>query len=164
MKTQTPSTETLKEEEKKILKFTLENENKKEFNMTLSYGKVYLSIFIEDLQTFPALSYELKTTLDNLKKSDENFLIFPSIERLVNGIELSIKNKNFSIKYDEKENLMTFSIKNDFFKNNEAILKIPLKEQDLQVQMSSLIKAVMNLQKENKELKEKLESIEKKNS
>ena len=57
---------------------------------------------------------------------------------------------------------MKFSIKNDFFINNEAILKIPLKEQDLKVQMNSLIKAVMNLQKENKELKEKIELFERK--
>ena len=57
---------------------------------------------------------------------------------------------------------MKFSIKNDFFINNEAVLKIPLKEQDLKIQMNSLIKAVVNLQKENKELKEKIELFEKK--
>ena len=159
MKTQTP--EDIKEE-KKILKFTLENENKKDYNLILTYGKDYLTILIENLKIFPISFYELNTTLDNLKKKDENFLIFQSIERLVNGIELCIKNKNYSIKYDEIENLMKFSIKNDFFINNEAILKIPLKEQDLKVQMNSLIKAVMNLQKENKELKEKIELFERK--
>ena len=58
-----------------------------------------------------------------------------------------------------------FEIKNEFFENGVAKIKIPLKEQDLKVQVECLTKVVANLREELKKYKnaeEELKKIQKK--
>ena len=50
--------------------------------------------------------------------------------------------------------MFVLSLENDFFENKIANIEIPLKEQDLKVQVNYLIQVISNLKKEINELKQ----------
>ena len=114
--------------------------------MKIRYGKTNLILFIESLNDFPRKYYELNTFLSTLQKQDENFLLFQNCEKLVIAIKKCINGKKYKI--SSTDEIFKLSIENDFFENNLATINIPSKEQDLNVQVNSLIQVISNLQKD----------------
>ena len=79
---------------------------------------------------------------------DENFLMFKNAEKFIKKIKTFIQSENYSVVFDEEENVIIFEIKNDIFENGAARIKIPEHERDLNVQVESLTKIVSELRKE----------------
>ena len=133
------------EKELSIEELTLDIDSNLKYKMKIRYGKTNLILFIESLNDFPRKYYELNTFLSTLQKQDENFLLFQNCEKLVIAIKKCINGKKYKI--SSTDEVFKLSIENDFFENNLATINIPSKEQDLNVQVNSLIQVISNLQK-----------------
>ena len=107
---------------------------------------------MEKLNEFPVLNYELETTLKELQNKEDNLILFNSTKKLVRGIKTCIETKKY--KYSGSDSIFVLSLENDFFENKIANIEIPLKEQDLKVQVNYLIQVISNLKKEINELKQ----------
>ena len=139
-------------------KFKVKSSSEKSYNLTVLYKEDNFVFTLEDMADFPVKVFELKGTLKELKEIDDNFCIFRNTERLVNGIKACIDLNKYSIKLDEKEDIILFEIKNEFFENGSVIIKIPEKEQDLKLQVECLTKVVAELKEgpKNNKNREKL--------
>ena len=132
-------------------KFTLKSE-KSSFDFTIIDTNKELTLKIEDLKDFPIKIYELKIEFEKLKQIDDNFFMFKTSERFINAIKSCIQSENYSISIDKEENAAIFLMKNDFFDNGGAKIKIPEKEQDLKSQVEALTKIVSEMKNERKKL------------
>ena len=121
------------------------------YNLTLGCESSTINFLVEKLNDFPILYYELNTSLEELYEKDENLCLFNSIKRLIHAIKTCIETEKYS--FSENEFCFTLIIENDFFENKKANIEIPIKEQDLKIQLNSLIKIVSELKKEINELK-----------
>jgi hypothetical protein len=121
------------------------------YNLTIGSENSKINIFVEKLNDFPILYYELNTSLEELYEKDENLSIFNSIKRLIHGIKTCIESEKYS--FSENEFNFILTIENDFFENKKANIEIPIKEQDLKIQINSLTKIISELKKEINELK-----------
>ena len=130
------------------IKIKVKSSSEKSYNLILLHKDDNFVLTLEDLADFPVKVYELKGSLKELKEIDDNFCIFKNTERLVHGIKACIDLDKYSIKPDEKEDIIIFEIKNEFFENGSAIIKIPEKEQDLKLQVECLTKVVAELKEE----------------
>ena len=139
-----------KEANSNKFKFKVKSSSEKSYNLTVLYKEDNFVFTLEDMADFPIKVFELKGTLKELKEIDDNFCIFRNTERLVNGIKACIDLNKYSIKLDEKEDIILFEIKNEFFENGSVIIKIPEKEQDLKLQVECLTKVVAELKEEPK--------------
>lgn len=130
------------------INFKLQPNSEHPFNFTLFNKEDDLTFNFQDTKDFPIKFFELKISLKELKELDDNFFIFKNTERLINGIKTCIESEKYTLKYDEKENCIIFEIKNEFFQNGSAIIKIPEKEQDLKTQVDGLTKMLGEMKKE----------------
>ncbi len=150
-----------KEKEFKTEEFTLDIDTNQKYKMKISYGKINLIFFIESLNDFPRQYYELNTFLSTIQKQDENFYLFQNCEKLVRAIQKCIKGRKYKISCTNE--MFKLTIENDFFENNFATINIPSKEQDLNVQVNSLIQVISNLKKDlektNNDLKKTNEEL-----
>ena len=121
------------------------------YNLTIGSENSKINIFVEKLNDFPILYYELNTTLEELYEKDENLSLFNSIKRLIHGIKTCIESEKYS--FSENEFNFILTIENDFFEDKKANIEIPIKEQDLKIQINSLTKIISELKKEINELK-----------
>ena len=153
-----PTPEEIENEELKKQQFSLENDSKLSFKMIISYGNTSINFFVESLNDFPIRYYELNTFLKTLQKQDENFFLFNSPQKLVISIEKCIKLKKYKISSNDE--MLKLSIENDFFENNLATINIPLKEQDLKIQVNSLINVILNLKEELKQTNELIKQLQ----
>ena len=136
------------------MNFTLKSE-KTSYNFNLIDKEGELTFKFQNLNEFPIKIYELKIDFEKLKQYDENFDVFTRSERLTKTIKASIDTNNYSVSFNEEENMVIFEIKNIIFDNGVAKLKIPEKEQDLETQVESLTKIVSELRKEIQNIKMK---------
>ena len=134
-------------------KFTLKSKSSYNYNFIISNKEEDLFITLESLKEFPVRVYELKTSFKTLQEADENFFVFRNTEKLIKGIKSCIESDKYSLDYNEEENMMILEIKNEFFDNGSAYIKIPEKEQDLKTQVNCLTKAVAELRNELKNVK-----------
>ena len=79
--------------------------------------------------------------------------MFKRVDRLIKTIKMCIQNDNYSLNFDKEENVIIFEIKNDFFDEGGAKIKVPEKEQDLKTQVEALTKTVSEMRKEIQNLK-----------
>ena len=135
------------------LKFTLKSKSSDTYNIIISNKEEDLFITLENLKDFPAKIYELKASFKELKELDENFCVFINFKKLINGIKSCIESDQYNLDYNEEENNMILEVKNPFFENGVAKIKIPEKEQDLKTQVDCLTKVVAELKTELKNLK-----------
>ena len=131
--------------------FTLKSDNSS-YDFTILENNKELTLKIEDLKEFPIKIYELKIEFEKLKQIDDNFFMFKTSERFINAIKSCIQSENYSISIDKEENAAIFLMKNDFFDNGGAKIKIPEKEQDLKSQVEALTKIVSEMKNERKKL------------
>jgi len=131
--------------------FTLKSENSS-YDFTIIDNNKEITLKIEDLKEFPIKIYELKIEFEKLKQIDDNFFMFKTTERFINAIKSCIQSENYSICIDKEENSAIFLMKNDFFDNGGAKIKIPEKEQDLKSQVEALTKIVSEMKKESKKI------------
>lgn len=127
--------------------FTLKGE-KTTYDLTIINKEEELTFKVENVKEFPIKLYELKIQFEKLKEMDENFLMFKNAEKFIKKIKTFIQSENYSIIFDEEENVIVFEIKNDIFENGAAKIKIPEHERDLNAQVESLTKTVSELRKE----------------
>ena len=121
------------------------------YNLTIGSENSKINIFVEKLNDFPILYYELNTSLEELYEKDENLSIFNSIKRLIHGIKTCLESEKYS--FSENEFNFILTIENDFFEDKKANIEIPIKEQDLKIQINSLTKIISELKKEINEFK-----------
>lgn len=154
MKTPTPISKPVK------IKFTVKTKSSESYSFIMYNKEEDLFITIQSLKDFPVKIYELKTSFKELKELDENFFIFRNTEKLINGIKSCIDLNKYTVEYNRDENKIFLDLKNEFFENGVARIKIPEKKQDLKTQVDSLTKVVSELReelqnyKENKKAKE----------
>ena len=113
------------------MNFTLKSE-KTSYNFNLIDKEGELTFKFQNLNEFPIKIYELKIDFEKLKQYDENFDVFTNSVRLTKTIKASIDTNNYSVSFNEEENLVIFEIKNIIFDDGVAKLKVPEKEQDLE--------------------------------
>ena len=123
------------------LKFTLKK-SEDSYNFFILHKGDNVIFTLEDLKDFPIRRYELKTSFEELKKLDENFFIFRTEERLLNGIKKCIDSEKYSLEINEEEKYITIELQNEFFEKGIAKIKVPEKDQDLKEQVESLTKEV----------------------
>ena len=128
------------------MNFTLKSE-KTSYNFNLIDKEGELTFKFQNLNEFPIKIYELKIDFEKLKQYDENFDVFTNSVRLTKTIKASIDTNNYSVSFNEEENLVIFEIKNIIFDDGVAKLKVPEKEQDLETKVESLTKIVSELRK-----------------
>ena len=134
------------------LNFKLKQNSEQTYSFTIFNIEENITFVFEDLKNFPMKVFELKISLNDLKELDDNFFGFKNAKLFLNGIKKCIESEKYSVKYDENENNIVFEIKNDFFENGNAIIKIPEKEKDLKTQVECLTKMVSELRNQMKEL------------
>jgi len=134
------------------MNFTLKSE-KTSYNFNLIDKEGELTFKFQNLNEFPIKIYELKIDFEKLKQYDENFDVFTNSVRLTKTIKASIDTNNYSVSFNEEENLVIFEIKNIIFDDGVAKLKVPEKEQDLETKVESLTKIVSELRKEMQNIK-----------
>ena len=139
----------------KRLHFKLNEKSEQPYHFTVLYKEDDITIIIEETKTFPIKIFELKTSLKDLKELDDNFSVFKNCERFINGIKNCVESEKYTVKYNQEENCVLFEMKNDFFDNGNAYIKIPEKEKDLKTQVECLTKMVSELRKELKETNDK---------
>lgn len=132
--------------------FTLKAENTT-YDFTLINKGEELTFKFENLKEFPIKLYELKIELEKLKQMDENFLMFKNSEMFIKKLKTFIQHENYTVNYNEEENVVIFEIKNEIFDNGVAKIKIPEQEQDLKAKVESLTKTVSELRKEIQKIK-----------
>ncbi len=108
---------------------------------------------LQDINEFPIKLYELKITYEKLKEEEENFNMFKTVEKFITILNKCIQSENYSLNFDKEKNIIIFEIKNEFFENGSAKIKIPWKEQDLKSQVEALTKIVCEMRKEIKNSK-----------
>ena len=138
------------------------NFNLDSYNFTISNEEDNLTLIVESLKDFPRKIFELKCSFQDLQKMDKNFENFINAEKFIkNGINKTMKSKNYSIQYDENENCIIFEMKHDIFDEDSAAkIKIPEKQQDLKTQVNSLTKVVSELRKKLLDNEKNLKSKE----
>jgi len=130
-----------------------ENNSEESYNFIALNNEENLTFTLEDLKDFPVKIYELKITFKELKEKDENFFVFRNAEKLMGGIKICIESENYKVENNKEENYVIFEMKNDFFENGVAKIKIPEKEQDLKTQVKCLTRVVAELRSELKKTK-----------
>ena len=126
------------------LDFTLDNDSKNIYKMILSYGKMKIFFFIESVKE-TSRYYELSTFLKNIQNKDKNLYLFSSAEKLVSAIKKCIETKKY--KYTADNEFFKLIIQNDFFEDEQAIITIPLG------QNQNLVDIFLNLKEELEKLK-----------
>ena len=102
---------------------------------------------MQDINEFPIKIYELKINYEKLKQIEENFNMFKTKEKFIIILNKYIQSENYSLIFDKEDNMIIFEIKNEFFENGSAKIRIPEKEQDLKTQVESLTKIVSEMRK-----------------
>ena len=101
--------------------FTLTSESSSQYKMKLIYNNSKMVFFVEKLNEFPVLNYELETTLKELQNKEDNLILFNSTKKLVRGIKTCFETKKY--KYSGSDSMFVLSLENDFFENKLQILK-----------------------------------------
>lgn len=126
------------------------------YRLTIINEKDDITFIIENLKDFPVKIYELKTTLNELKKKEDCFYGFITAEKFVNnGIKKSIDGNKIALVYSQENKCITLEMRHDIFDADYiAKIKIPEKEQDLKEKVDSLTDIVSELRDKIKKIEE----------
>ena len=94
------------------------------YKLNIHYSDKDLIFLIDDIENEEIKLYKLKTTLENLKKKNEDFYLFQSTQKFIEIMSVCIESNNYSIEL-KKNNTLILDIKNDFFKNKSLQIEIP---------------------------------------
>ena len=94
------------------------------YKLNIHYSDKDLIFLIDDIENEEIKLYKLKTTLENLKKKNEDFYLFQSTQKFIEIMSVCIESNNCSIEL-KKNNILILEIKNDFFKNKSLQIEIP---------------------------------------
>lgn len=143
----------------------IENNENEKFKLTISYNSNYIQFQIEDLISFPKKEYILNTSLEELQKINRYFLFFQSTQETSQILIKSSKNKNLFI--INENNIYKIKIINPV-NGEEFSFAIPKKEIGIKEQleiftplMNKMSKKIDILEKDNKELRQKISELEK---
>ena len=94
------------------------------YKLNIHYSDKDLIFLIDDIENEEIKLYKLKTTLENLKKKNEDFYLFQSTQKFIEIMSVCIESNNCSTEL-KKNNILILEIKNDFFKNKSLQIEIP---------------------------------------
>ena len=123
------------------------------YNFSIFSKEDELTFKLQDINEFPIKIYELKINYEKLKQIEENFNMFKTKEKFIIILNKCIQSENYSLNFDKEDNMIIFEIKNEFFENGSAKIKLPEKEQDLKTQVESLTKIVSEMRKAKPNIK-----------
>ena len=138
-------------------------ENNNSFKLKISYNDKTLFYEIEKNDQFPKDMYCKYLTLEDLGKINKFFFQFDSSFEVVQSFQTMIKNKNLTIKEENKQ--MKIQIINPF-NQKTFFIDIPKKEKDLKTELDTIIPYIRTLGEKvdtlEKQLKEKYNALEEK--
>ena len=94
------------------------------YKLNIHYSDKDLIFLIDDIENEEIKLYKLKTTLENLKKKNEDFYLFQSTQKFIEIMSVCIESNNYSIEL-KKNNILILENKNDVFKNKSLQIEIP---------------------------------------
>lgn len=101
--------------------------SKAKFKFKVEQNENDLKFFLESAENNTNKKYELNTSFEDLKKSDQDFSIFKNISKLLRGIKISLESNQYSLVFDEEIKSMNLEIKNILFDKGFASIRIPEK-------------------------------------
>ena len=149
-------------------KITLSLKNKEEITISeklhliIAYNESIISFKVIDSNDFPTKEYELLSNIDNLYKINNYFRMFNSFNEIQNCIIKEYQNKRISLKVNENEAkiIITNIILNNSFEINIPKRNNYLSNKDMINIIKDMKEKIDFLMTENKELKNKISSIE----
>lgn len=120
-----------------------------EFKLKISCNEELLYIEIEETEKktiFPKKEYSIYLNLDQLKKIDNFFLQYISLNEIMDSFEELIKMKNLFIIKEEKN--IKIRIINPILKKKEIYINIPIIEKDFKIQIDSILSYINSMKTE----------------
>ena len=103
--------------------------SKNKYNFKLSKQENDLIICFQS--TSNNKKYELITTLEKLKESDEEFFVFKNIDRLLKVIKDDLDKNQYTLKLVQEKKYLELEIKNSIFEKGFVTIQIPEKENEI---------------------------------
>ena len=103
--------------------------SKNKYNFKLSKQENDLIICFQS--TSNNKKYELITTLEKLKESDEEFFVFKNIDRLLKVIKDNLDKNQYTLKLVQEQKYLELEIKNSIFEKGFVTIQIPEKENEI---------------------------------
>ena len=151
-----PTTPPETEKDLNTEEFNLDLDSKESYHMKINYGQKNIIFLAKSLKKFPFQFYELRVSLGDMHKNDENFLLFNSPQKLISSIKKCIETQKYKISSNDKA--LKLTIENDFFKNNIASIEIPIKEPEINTKINDLTQVILDLTEELKKAKEEIKN------
>ena len=134
--------------------YNSEENGSEEYNFVILNNKGNLTFTLENLESCPTQIYELQIEFIELRKQNQNLMIFRDAEKLMAAIKKCIDSNKYAIWYDKNESSFIFEMKNEIFDNGVmAKLKLPEKEQNLESKVKCLTKIINSLRSQLKKYK-----------
>jgi len=134
--------------------YNSEENGSEEYNFVILNNKGNLTFTLENLESCPTQIYELQIEFIELRKQNQNLMIFHDAEKLMAAIKKCIDSNKYAIWYDKNESSFIFEMKNEIFDNGVmAKLKLPEKEQNLESKVKCLTKIINSLRSQLKKYK-----------
>ena len=102
---------------------TILDNSKNEFIFKLAKQENELNITLQS--TYDNKKYELITTLEKLKESDEEFSLFKNLDRLLKVIKESLEKNQYILKFEQEKSFLNLEIKNIIFDKGFIDIQIP---------------------------------------
>jgi len=102
---------------------TILDNSKNEFIFKLEKQENELNITLQS--TSDNKKYELITTLEKLKESDEEFSLFKNIDKLLKVIKDSLEKNQYILKFEKEKSSLNLEIKNIIFDKGFIDIQIP---------------------------------------
>ena len=133
--------------------------NGKKYNFKISNNVSIIFFEIEEINAFPKQEFNIHLNLEQLCKINKFFLQFDNLNEISDSIKKIIDNKNAKIEKREKEMILTLI---NPMNQKEFNLSLPLKENDIKAEISSLNSYVIQLNEKYENLDKRVKYLEKK--
>ena len=136
-----------------------QNQMVKNNNLIISNNENIIFFEIEEINTLPKQDFNIHLNLEQLCKINKFFLQFDNLKEISDSIKKIIDNKNANIEKREKEMILTLI---NPMNQKEFNLSLPLKENDIKAEISSLNSYVIQLNEKYENLDKRVKYLEKK--
>ena len=124
------------------------------FKFQIDTTEKNITFLVQNLKTFPVVSYQLKISLTDLEDiKDFGDIQFKSIKKFENIVRKCINNDRYDISLGKDKKCVYFKIKSELFENDEAVLEIP--EEGINSNIKSEIESLKaSISEQNKKIEE----------
>lgn len=104
----------------------INNTKNDNFKFQIDTTEKNITFLVQNLKTFPVVSYQLKISLTDLENmKDFGDIQFKSTKKFENIVRKCISNDRYDISLGKDKKCVYFKIKSELFDNDEVILEIP---------------------------------------